>query len=128
VRSTTDTPLVDCIARLLSAERSLDGGVESVLDEPMYCQWSNTYEEQRVRITIPPGVTYPSNMFSISAGQTFLKPETQPYMKPRMLREIQKPGKYRLNVAVSATDAPIKFISFILKWDNSYEGIALTIE
>jgi hypothetical protein len=129
VRSVTDAPLVGCEARLLTAERlKSKEGTESILDEPMFCTWSNVDQMQSTRMTIPVGVNQPANMLSIFEGQSNLKPETAPYMKPRFLREIQKPGKYRLNVVVSAQDAPVETASFLLEWGGSYNNIKISKE
>jgi hypothetical protein len=128
VKSMTEAPLVDCEARILTVERlKTDGSTELILDEPMFLQWSNVGAGQNTKMSIPSGVTQPCNMFSISQNQTIIKPETAPYMKPRMTREIQKPGKYKFNVVVSAINT-FKPVTFLLEWGGSYDQIRLTME
>jgi len=130
VKSATDAPLIDCETRLLTVERLNDvSSTESILDEPMYCEWSNSAPEQRMRMSIPGSVNQPANMFSIhDVADPVLKPETLPHIKPGFLREIQAPGRYRLNVAVSAKDAPTITRSFLLEWDGSYGQLIISQE
>jgi hypothetical protein len=129
VKSMTDAPLVGCEARLLAAERlKVGGGTESISDEPIFCRWSNTDETRNTRMTIPPGVSQPANILSISQGQATLQPETAPYMKPRFLREIQKAGQYRLKVVVSAEGAQAQTASFVVDWGGSYDLIRIEKE
>jgi hypothetical protein len=130
VKSATDAPLIACEARLLNVERvNDDGSTEPISDEPIYCEWANTPPEQRMRMSVPAGVTQPANVFSVhDVADPELKPETLPHVKPGLLREIQAPGKYRLNIAVSADDAPTVPKSFLLEWDCSYGNIGIKEE
>jgi hypothetical protein len=127
VRSTTDAPLIDCETRLLRVERiNDDQSIEVVSDEPAYCEWSNSPQDQRIRMNIPAEVAQPANLFSIhDIADAELIPETRPNIKPELLREIQAPGKYRLAIAVSARDAPTVRKSLLLEWNGTYQSLTI---
>lgn len=129
VRPATDAPLIDCEVRLLAVERlNEDGSSETILDEPVFCIWSNTPAELNRRMTIPAGVAQPANIFSTHDVQSpQLIPETLPHIKPRLLREMRTPGRYRLQISVSANDTLPVVRLLILNWDGSFQRLSISV-
>jgi hypothetical protein len=56
-----------------------------------------------------------------------MRTEIRP-LKVKMMSEMQKPGRFRLVVAVTAKDAPTERRTFVLVWDGSPSGMSLIVE
>jgi hypothetical protein len=97
------------------------------MTEPALCIWSNALAENRVRMTIPPSIPQPANIFSVNEGSTELNTETTPF-KYEYLDAIQIPGIYRLKIGVSAKDWPTELRTYRLKWAKSYYEISISEE
>jgi hypothetical protein len=125
VHSTTDAPLIDCEARLVNVERrNDDGSVENLLDQPIWCRWDDMEGAEKRRTTIPSGISHGAMLFNAFQGQNSLNPDVDP-PKSKLVNEIQKPGKYTLNLKVTAKDAQMCPASFILEWGGSFDKITL---
>ena len=125
VRSETDAPLIDCEARLISVERISAGDrTENILDQPIWCRWDDTQESEQRRTTIPSGIAHGAMLFSAQANLSELRLEVIP-PKLKLSEEIQKPGTYKLELRVTAKDAPTYPISFLFEWGGSFEKIKL---
>jgi hypothetical protein len=111
VQSATDMPLVGCEARLIRAERiGNDGTTTPILTEPVFCTWSNIPEGQNTCMTIPARVPQAANLFSVEDGALELQIHTRP-IKIEFRDEIQNPGIYELQIAVSAQDCRTEVIN-----------------
>jgi hypothetical protein len=125
VRSATKAPLVDCEARLTTVHRIKDDDTLELIErEPLFCGWSGLSE---ARITIPPGISQSANLFSAYEGSDQLKLEIRP-PKLRIGSEIQKPGRYRLGVSVTAKDTPPISRNYRFEWDGTFQHITLRPE
>jgi hypothetical protein len=126
VISATDAPLIDCEARLVRVERV--GSAETaipILTEPTFCTWSMMTQSEQKRMTIPAKIPQSANIFSIAQGSTHLVTRTA-HVHVGFDQEIQKPGRYRLTIGVSAKDCPTEIIVLILEWGGSYDKITIT--
>src|SRR5262249_10919028 len=115
----------NCEARLLSVERISEGRPETILDEPIYCRWSNVPNSEQIRTTIPSGVAQPANLFSAhhKVGIDGVQVQAWP-SKAHLSKEIQAPGGYRLRIAVSAKNSITEHRTYIFTW-NDYDSIRI---
>ena len=127
VELAADAPLVNCEARLIRAERMGDNGViMAVLTEPVFCTWSHRVDE-KTNMTIPPRIPQAANIFFVSNDFTELYMQTLP-LKYEFRDEMQKPGKFRLTIGVSAKDCSTNVKTFLFEWGGSYDNISITEE
>jgi hypothetical protein len=125
VGPTTEAPLVGCEARLKSVERLNEDGTKTlILDEPIYCPWSNVPPAESTRITIPAGITQPANLVSVNENDARIWVQAWP-AKVRLSDEIQKPGKYRFEIGVTANSVPTLNAAFVLVWKGSYDDLGI---
>jgi hypothetical protein len=121
----TDAPLIDCEALLTSVDRiGQNGKLQTIETEPIFCPWSNV---GGTRTIIRPGVVQWANLFSAYEDSAQLKLEVSP-PKLNLAKEIQKPGKYRLCIRITARDTPTQSRSYLFEWDGSFRHITLTPE
>jgi hypothetical protein len=126
VCSETDAPLIDCEARLVGVERiESKGENQNLLDQPIWCRWDDVPEPEQRRTTIRPGINQGAMLFSAFENRKELMLEVIP-AKLKLANEIQKPGTYKLELKVTAKDAPSYPASFLLEWGGSFEKIKLT--
>jgi len=122
VRCATDAPLVDCEAWLVRLARLQDDGTfEDLEPEHIHCRWSM---ESTHKITIPPQISHHANILILN-NQT---PTTELQLEPPHIRateEMQKPGKYKVEIVVTALHASSKEASFTLEWSN-YNDMVIT--
>jgi hypothetical protein len=119
-----DAPLIDCEARLVRVTRLEEGKDEVILEEPVFCIWSNT---EKTSLKIPAGITNYANLFSVFLDRKVPLPVTSP-RKVGLERQIRLPGLYRLEVSVSARDVPTRTATFLFIWDGRPENLALRME
>jgi hypothetical protein len=129
VKGAIDAPLVACEARLLTVQRiDADGNtLATILTEPVFCTWSAMPEAENRRMIIPAKISQSANILSILDGSRELRIWTSPVIVG-FRDEIQKPGIYRLNIAVTAQDCPTETRSYRLSWGGSYNDIGITPE
>jgi hypothetical protein len=108
----TNAPLTDCEAWLTKVER-LDGeNPENLVPEQVRCDWSQLSDK---KLTIPPLREQRVNLFVLSGGRVNPKVE---HIKIRLDQEMQRPGKYLVQVLVTAQNAPSLPASFVFEWRN----------
>jgi hypothetical protein len=124
VACATDSTLVDCEVWLIRAERMSAGNATAdLLEEKVRCDWSIEGGRQH---TIRPMGERRVNLFSFKRDDSGPKPTIDP-LKSTLLNEIRTPGKYRLNVLVTAKDCPSSLTSFIFEW-HDFDNVKLTQE
>lgn len=134
VEPLTEGPLIQCEARLLRVAR-LSPAPQIIVNEPVFCHWSNRPHDQH-QIDIPSGVAQPANLLAVTGevaihhnvvrrGHIGIK--TSP-TKVDLSTEIQKPGRYRFEVHVSARDAPAASAALILDWDGTFDNVSIAME
>jgi hypothetical protein len=128
VRGMTKAALVACQAQMERVDRlsATMHTITPLMDESLRSEWSNRDEIERFgNITIPEGMSQRVHLFCITKESGPLFPILQNYKKG-LVDGIAEPGKYRVSVAVSATDAKTAKETFILEWLD-YENISLTL-
>src|SRR5579864_8394591 len=99
VRSLTDASLRDCEVWVNDIVRLHEDGTEfSVFDEAARCTWSQRYNNDSVRFTIPSGISQRANLFKIfpttSQGYPVVYPlPTLDFVKIILNDEMKKPGR-----------------------------------
>jgi hypothetical protein len=130
VSCATDAPLLECEGLLTSVhEIDPDNKIigPELVEEHINCAWSQMTD---IKITIPPLRVNYVNLFIVlerphdPTGWQVL-PETRP-MKIRLRDAIQIPGRYRLDVLVTATSAPSKTERFIFEW-HDFDHVTLEL-
>lgn len=119
-----DVPLDDCEARLVRVTRLEEGKDQVILDEPVFCIWSNT---EKTNIKIPVGITNYANLFAVFLDRKVPFPVTSP-RKVGFEKQIRLPGLFRLEVRVSARDVPTRTVRFLFIWNGRPENLALRME
>jgi len=113
ITSASEAPLIDCEVWLTSlrlmGEKSL--GPELV-EEHINCSWSQSDQK---KIIIPPKRIQRINLFSLYADGQPIRPWTSP-VKIRLRDAIQIPGSYRLEMMVTAQNAPTEERSYNFTW------------
>jgi hypothetical protein len=125
VSCATESALIDCEAWLKSVDRIDDQceGLERLVEEPVRCAWSQTDDK---KITIHPTLEKCANLFSFDRDDAAPIPQVCP-KKPTLIREIKKPGDYRITVVVTARDCPPKNADFIFTW-RDFDDMTITQE
>jgi len=127
VAPVTAAPLVRCEAWVKQIER-LNADNESsasLVEEPVRCEWSQRTEEERLRVTIPAGLSQRANLFFVSEEKGPI-PLMEP-AKPTLATEITTSGRYRISVVVTADDAPPETASFLFEC-QSFRNVWLAQE
>jgi hypothetical protein len=122
VSCSTEASLMNCEAILTGVHRLGDDDEvinEQLVEEHVNCCWS---QQSELKVTIHPLRIFHANLFSVQETEmtpsgVVVKPETSP-VKIRLHDAIQIPGRYRLDVLVTAQEAPSGLASFIFEWRN----------
>jgi hypothetical protein len=116
----TEVSLPDCKAWLTSI-KAIEGCSlgEELINEPVRCVWSN-YSlakglEEVAPVTVYPKVPLRACLFVVYEGQNILQLTTVP-LKARLNEGIQRRGSYRIEVAITAENAPSESGIFIFDW------------
>jgi hypothetical protein len=120
ISSATEVSLHDCKAWLTSI-KSIEGSRlgEELINEPVRCVWSNYSlakgPEDVARVTVYPKVPLRACLFVVYDNDNILRLTTVP-VKARLNEGIQRRGSYRIEVAVTAENAPSESSEFIFDW------------
>ncbi|MFZ1989637.1 MAG: hypothetical protein WAW96_07670, partial [Alphaproteobacteria bacterium] len=121
-----EAPLKDCEAWLVGLERlDADGRQTELEPEHIHCTWSMRQRERT--ITIPALIKHHANLFVVYESRPgALVPQLEP-PHITLTKEVQKPGRYRASIVVTASNAPSVQASFIIDW-KSFSEIAIKQE
>jgi hypothetical protein len=104
----------------------LDGeesGRQQLVEERVNCEWSQRIEQ---KITLRPPLEQRVNLFAFHNTEAFPVPRVTP-SKITLARGIQVPGRFRVNVVVTADNAPSVSETFIFEW-RDFDNVTLTQE
>jgi hypothetical protein len=127
----TEVQLLDCKPWLKSIKPIKECGLgEEVIKEPMRCVWSHYSLEKGLEetapVTVHPNVPLRANLFVAYESENILFLTTVPH-KARLDEAIQLRGSYRVEVVVTAQDAPSTSAVFIFNW-NGFADMTLSPE
>lgn len=127
VAPNSDTPLMDCEAWVVDIERldGIDAGAH-ILEERARCLWSQLAIDKE-GITIRPLLYQRANLFSIGPGNGESPRPTLTPVKFRLADALLKPGKFRLNIVVTAEGAISQSAKLIFEW-RDFQNISLLME
>lgn len=128
VESVTNAALEDCAAYVTKIQRlEPDGSIKDLLFESVFCNWSQADSAEMKRIKIPALVPQAANIFSINDNQP--RPQLLLEFNHRKFQledEMQIPGKYKIEIVVSANGTGSVKKHFLLDWDGTFAKIDLT--
>lgn len=125
VAPTTDMPLLDCEVHVTGLRQvNSDGSKTPLLDESSYCTWSNEPVGTTKR-NIPVGITKRANLFSRNEKDGEI---TLQITHPKVITATMTytPGKYEIDLLVSAKDTVSVSRSYLFRWESSFDDISLT--
>lgn len=116
VSCATDTALTACEAFITSVTK-IDGDEigSELVEESIHCNWSQLPESD-IKITIPPRVVRYVNLFTLYDGIPLsVVPQTTP-LKLRLPEAIKIPGRYQVEVVVTAENTMSAPAMFVFEW------------
>lgn len=121
VEAATTAPLVDCEVRLIDMRRLNDDGTsESIVEEPVFCLWSQAHPGEERRMTIPEGVPQRVNLFLRDSLRIIPQATVSPE-KIRLTEGLAPPGRFKVSLAFTAKDTRTIRRSYLFEW-----GVTLT--
>jgi len=123
VRGIDKAPLINCEALLEQVNR-LGDFPETMMEEPLRCEWSNATGQEQFKRTIPDGVSQRANLFAITRSERKILALVE-FRKEQLVLGINMPGKYKIAVAITANNSPTTKESFLFEWSD-FNNIRLT--
>jgi hypothetical protein len=121
----SDVALIDCEVHVTGLLKLNDDGMKTkLLEEDSRCAWSDEAPSVRT-LAIPPKVKKRANLFSKNEKNPY---ELQMHITPQkvLLQTVTyTPGKYLVEIVVSARDTVSVSKSFVFTWGNSFDEICL---
>lgn len=128
VECATDIPLNDCTVHVTKVKKINENAAPTeLLFEPVLCKWSQLNSNEK-RIKISPMIPQAANLFSIldvSPPQINLEFH---HTKYQLDEALQNPGKFQIEVVVSADNTTPIRAKYLLIWNGDFETIDLVPE
>jgi hypothetical protein len=128
VESTTNVALENCAAHVTKLGRlKADGSYTDLVFEPVFCNWSQAEGVERKRIKIPGLVPQAANLFSLNDTPNPELVLEFGHAKFQLIDEMKVPGRYEIEIVISADNSASVKKYFLLDWGGSFETIKLSV-